>query len=769
MPQNARLVQLNGSYSGRATVLTGVLSIGRAANSGLQVDDSKVSNVHADISVDGQVWYLTDLQSRNGTFLDDAQLLPNTPSHIKNGSRIRIGDTEFRFEIGLVQILTPIPTRPSKTPGVKYISINHEEMLFGRSDYCDVIIDNPRVSRRHFRIIPTGDGHLLEDMGSTAGTFLNGDAISQRERLRSGDEIQAGPSRFVYRSDRLEHHDDTGKVRLDVKGLEKIVQKDGKPMRLLNNVHFVIQPKEFVAIVGASGAGKSTLLNALTGFKPATSGSIFINGVDFYSHLELFRSAIGYVPQEDIIHRELTVTQALQYAAELRLPPDTNAAEREKLIDQTLKELELSHRKTAVISTLSGGERKRVNVAVELLTKPSLLFLDEPTSGLDPGLERKFVQLVKRLTEEGRTILMVTHATSNMAACDKLLFMARGGRVAFFGPPDEALEFFETDDYTDIYLKVNDDSIEPDYWEQRYLSSEYYRRHIAEPTATAPLHQAGETMVKAKLIGATRKRASALLQFSILSRRYLDTFRGDARNACFLLAQAPIIAMLLMIVFPSNAFESINRNAHSFKEIFPAGRGNLLLFCMVISALLFGIVNAAREFTKEKDIYRRERLVNLRPFPYLLSKVVILTGICFVQSAILVGIIRLKIDYHTDNGNLLLFFCLIFFATICGMTLGLLVSSLATTNDQAMSLVPVAVLPQVIFSGLIEIEGISFLSKIMPSYWAFGALGNQSDMNHKLSTTKEFFDIGFFQGAISLSLISVAYGALSWFLLRRRD
>ncbi len=769
MPQNARLVQINGADSGKATVLTGSLSLGRASTSDLQVDDTKVSSVHAKISLDGNVWYLLDLQSRNGTSLDDVKLSPNTPAPLKNGSYILLGDTELRFEIIVAQILASIPSRPIKNPGVNSIRLNPKEMIFGRSNECDVIIDNPRVSRRHFKIIPSGGGHLLEDMGSTAGTFLNGDAISQREKLRSGDEIQAGPSRFVYRTDRLDHYDDTGKVRLDVKGLEKTVEKDGKPMRLLNKVHFVIQPKEFVAIVGASGAGKSTLLNALTGFKPATSGNILINGVDFYSHLELFRSAIGYVPQEDIIHRELTVAQALQYAAELRLPPDTDVSERERLIDQTLKELELSHRKSAVINTLSGGERKRVNVAVELLTKPSLLFLDEPTSGLDPGLERKFVQLVKRLTQEGRTILMVTHATSNMAACDKLLFMARGGRVAFFGPPEEALEFFEAGDYTDIYLKVNDDSIAPDYWEQKYLGTDYYSKHIAEPTATAPLHQTGETMVKAKLIGATRKRASALLQFSILSRRYIDTFKGDARNAYFLLAQAPIIAMLLMIVFPSNAFESINRNAHSFKEIFPAARGNLLLFCMVISALLFGIVNAAREFTKERDIFRRERLVNLRALPYLLSKVIVLSGICLVQSAILIGIIRLKINYHTDNGNIFLFFCLIFLATICGIMLGLMVSSLAATNDQAMSLVPVAVLPQVIFSGLIEIEGIAFLSKLMPSYWTFGALGNQSDMNHKLSSAKDFFNIGFFQGMLSLILIAIAYGVLSWFLLRRKD
>ena len=767
MISEAKLIQQAGDAPGQEFALGAVAVIGRSSGADVVLTDGQVSKRHAELRQDGDGWLLTDLGSTNGTYLSGQRLAPNLPVRLASGSVVRVGQTELRCEWQVVPAVSPPPFIPSE-PDADALNTPSQViplvplLVVGRDPSCDIVLTSPNVSRRHCQISQTPTGFVLEDLKSRHGTFLNGTLVGGPEPLQAGDEVEVGLNRFVFRNKTLEHYAQDGTVRLDITDLCQTVQKSGKPMQLLQNVSFVLPPREFVAIVGASGAGKSTLLNAMTGFRPATGGTILINGVDFYSHLELFRTIIGYVPQEDIVHRELMVASVLRYAARLRLPPDTDDAEIERLLDDTLAELELSHRKTAAVSTLSGGERKRVNVAVELLTRPSLLFLDEPTSGLDPGLERKFVELVKRLAREGRSVVMVTHATSSIAECDKLLFMARGGRLAFYGPPQDALTFFGVTDYADIYLKVNDNTLPPDHWQQQYLASDYYTRYVREPLARAPQHRQGQTLHVARHLGATRARPSGKDQFVLLCRRYLDTFRGDMRNTLFLLAQAPIIALLLAVVFRADIFGDGSPSSSGFAP----KKSALLLFCMVISALLFGIVNAARELTKESAIYRRERLVNLGAAPYLLSKAAVLSGLCLLQTLLLVGIVRLRIDFHLDAGEFASFFLTILLATLCGMMIGLTVSAAATTNDQAMSLVPVAVLPQIIFSGLLEIESLDIVSRLMPSYWAYGALGNLTHI--PAHSPENHFDISPTAAWPALIAIGIGYGLLSLWLLHRK-
>ena len=713
MATEAKLILRQDGQPEREIALTDGQVVGRTSDADIVLPDNKISRRHAQLTVENGVWHLTDLQSSNGTYLDGSRLLPNQPAPLQNGQRLRVGDTELVFHCEN----EADPELPTQVVALK------DTLTIGRDADCDIVLDYPNVSRRHCRLTRNANGGLLEDLNSRNGTYLNEVRIAQKENINSGDEVRVGLTQFIFRNGTLERYEQNGSVRLDAVALNHVVSNSGKPLQLLHEVEFVIPPKEFVAIVGASGAGKTTLLNALTGFRSAAKGQILLNGADYYSHKELFRTAIGYVPQEDIVHRELTVAQSLRFAAQLRLPPDTTADEIERLLDSALKELELSHRKNASIATLSGGERKRVNVGIELLTRPSLLFLDEPTSGLDPGLERKFVELVKRLAKEGRTIVIVTHATSSIAQCDKMLFMARGGRIAFYGPPQEALEYFGVDDYADIYLKVNadkanndEDALPPEHWQQNYRASEYHERYIETPRRNLPPHRQGQTVTIAKSLGATQPRPAAFGQFLILLRRYMATFRGDLRNLKFLLAQSPIIALLLLAVFPADVFK---HDATFAPDL--ATKGSMLLFCMVISAMLFGIVNAARELTKERPIYRRERLVNLRILPYLLSKVVVLSGLCLVQSVLLGLIISLRIPYGLSGTSLFAFYLTLILANLSGLLLGLLVSALANSNDQAMTLVPIAVLPQIIFSGLIPIENVNFLSKIMPSYWVYGA------------------------------------------------
>ncbi len=752
----AKLIAVERNQGKTELELRGAVRIGRDPACELPLTGNGISRQHLLLRSQGDDWYVEDCGSTNGTRLNDTLLSPGTPAALKDGDRLAVGEWLLTFVADLPDS-PPLQDVPRAT-----FSLASEQTI-GRDPTCTIVLDSPNVSRRHCRIKQDGQNTVLEDLNSRNGTFLNGVLVGGPETLHTGDEVEVGLNRFVFRNRTLEHYAQDGTVRLDVTEITQIVQNAGKPKQLLHNVSFVLPPREFIAIVGAAGAGKSTLLKAITGFLPASSGSVSINGVDFYSHLELFRTIIGYVPQEDIVHRELTVATILRYAARLRLPPDTDSAEIEKLLDNTLQELDMSRHKNAPFANLSGGEKKRVNVAVELLTRPSLLFLDEPTAGLDPATEYNFVELVKKLAKEGRSIVMVTHSIASMAECDKLLFLARGGRVAFYGPPKEALAYFEVDDYLKIYLKVNDNSQSPEAWQKEYLASEAYARYVREPLANAPKHRQGQTVHVAKHLGATRARPSGWDQFGILCQRYIDIFKGDLRNTLFLLVQAPLIATLLALVFRADIFG----NGVPLSPGFSAKKGGLLLFCMVISAMLFGIVNAAREITKESAIYRRERLVNLRIIPYLMSKVAVLSVLCFVQSALLVGIVRLRIDFHLSVGAFAAFFFTILMATLCGMLLGLTVSTIASTNDQAMSLVPVVVLPQIIFSGLLEIESLSFLSKIMPSYWAYSALGNLTHL--PAHSPENHFDITPVPAWLALAVIGVGFGLLSFWLLLRKD
>jgi ABC-type multidrug transport system ATPase subunit/pSer/pThr/pTyr-binding forkhead associated (FHA) protein len=760
MPIGAKLIQKGGAGQGHEIALDVAVVIGRSEKADVVLEDQRASRLHLQLRPEMDTWMAVDLRSTNGTLLNGKKLAPDAPTRIDSGARLRLGDTEFLFIHDGLPFDPPTQTVPLK-----------QSITIGRDAGCDIIIPSPSVSDRHCRITQSARGWLLEDLNSQNGTYLNGVRVLIPEPVREGDEIRLHLHRFVFRNGTIEHFDQRQRVQIEVEALCRTVKKGREPLDLLQSVSFVVPPQEVVAIVGASGAGKSTLLNAMTGFHPASSGQVRFNGINLYTNHDLLRSTIGYVPQEDFVHRELRVGAALNYAAELRLPPDTKPSERDALVQHTLQTLELNHRKSARISTLSGGERKRVNIAMELLSQPSVMFLDEPTSGLDPGLERKFVEILRQLAHEGRTIVMVTHATSGIAECDKLLFLARGGRVAFYGPPKDALNFFGVTDYADAYLRVNDGSLPAHYWEEKYRQSEYFRRYVDEPLAVAKRHRKDEKPPVATSAVTTQARPQPARQFSILRRRYVDTLRGDGRNLALLFAQAPLIALIFLAVFPANLFHVGRTVTGASTESMDTHR-SFLLFCMVISALLFGVINAAREVTKERAIYRRERMINMQPGPYLLSKMAALSMVSIVQSVLLIAVTQLKIDFHLGIMDELVMIALLILMNLCGTMLGLLLSVFASTNDQAMSLVPFAVLPQIIFSGLIDLQSIGSLGKVVPSYWAYGALGNLMQLNHTSAILgmqpKDQFSIAPALAICALLGIGAVYAVLALMLLARK-
>lgn len=270
--------------------------------------------------------------------------------------------------------------------------------------------------------------------------------------------------------------------KLDAKNLSINVGTFGS-VNILDNVSLSFRSGELVGVLGPSGSGKSTLIKALCGFHKAGKGSVTINGDDLYRNMDKYRTSVGYVPQDDIIHKELSVYKTLKYAALLRLGPEISKKEIELKISYLLKELELSERKTTIIKKLSGGQRKRVSIAVELLTSPGLILLDEPTSGLDPALEHKMMELLKKLASENRLILVSTHIMKSLRFLDLIVVMIKG-KLAFAGPPDEIKTYFSVEDITDIFHELSRFSATD--WQKRYISSPLFTRYVASRLNEAP-------------------------------------------------------------------------------------------------------------------------------------------------------------------------------------------------------------------------------------------------------------------------------------------
>jgi ABC-type multidrug transport system ATPase subunit len=253
------------------------------------------------------------------------------------------------------------------------------------------------------------------------------------------------------------------------------ISRDVDGRRILHNISIAIQPREFMAVIGPSGAGKSTMMKSLNGFVPATSGQVLANGMEFYSHFDEFRTVIGYVPQDDIVHTQITIEKALYYSALLRVP-DMEKEEIYEKIYSILERLEIEKRAEAKIKVLSGGERKRVNIAVELMSDPLMLFMDEPTSGLDYGSIIKIMDLCREIADEGRSIFMVSHPLEKFELLNFLCVLTRGGRMACFAPPREVLDYFGVDEFLKIFLELKKGI--PEDWEARFRSSELFQKHV---------------------------------------------------------------------------------------------------------------------------------------------------------------------------------------------------------------------------------------------------------------------------------------------------
>lgn len=754
------LIRTDGQPDQQIALNRQAFTIGRDPSNDITITSNQISRQHGRLEWTNSTWVYTDKNSQNGSFLNGQRI---QRVELQDGQSLHLGNADGKAVTVVLQTTqhTP-PAAQVATPGTPSIHLRTtmlggmQRLLIGRDPRCDIPLNAPNVSRRHARLDMNQSGqHVLTDLDSSIGTFVNGKRVTKPRPLHKGDVIQIGAFRLVYDGMQVQQYDQRGAMRIDALGMN-IQVKGGR--LILNNVSLSVAPREFIALVGGSGAGKSTLMKVMSGYSRPTSGRVHVNGDDYYRNFNAYRALLGYVPQDDILHQSLTVITALRYAARLRLPPDTNATEINQRITQALSDVNMREHVDTAIERLSGGQRKRVSIASELLAEPTLFFLDEPTSGLDPGLEKKLMETMRQLADQGRTIVLVTHATDNITQCHHVVFMSEG-RMVYFGPPSEAMEFFgvTSGSFADIYTRL-DGKVDPndpvvrtvlskeyaawyqkngqsgrtpvmsELWEIRYHQSKQYRRYVYERIKQAPQQPMGMSTRDPR---PKQPRVSLLQQFGVLTHRYFDLTRLDQWNLAILLLQAPIIAILLMLLAYPNALTGIKVD-----DMIPRIEARNLLFVFAAVGVWFGIINAAREIVKENPIYQRERLSNLRIVPYLFSKVSVLTLLICVQNLLLLGVVALAVTFPSTG--LLLPACLEMFVTmmltaLAGTTLGLLISSFSKSTDQAISLVPLVLIPQILFAGLIfQIEKggiIEFISWFMISRWALDALGATVNLN----------------------------------------
>ncbi|WP_093838921.1 FHA domain-containing protein [Streptomyces aidingensis] len=735
-------------------------TLGRDPQGDVALQDSRVSWRHATVRWGGQGWIVEDHGSTNGTYvqgqrIQQLQLAPGTVIHLGNatdGPAIVCGGPAIPHQqqyhqqpamAGQPQAAPPAGPPPhggmpapdhGAGPGGRSATTFHQLQVgritkIGRALDNDLVVSDLQVSRYHAQFSATPDGRFeINDLGSHNGTFVNGQPLPKngRKLLGPNDTVGVGHSTFRIVGNQLEEFVDTGEVSFAARHLTVKVN-DGK-LTILNDVSFGVPEKSLIGVIGPSGSGKSTLLRALTGYRPATHGEVLYDHRNLYTHFAELRNRIGLVPQDDILHTALPVRQALRLAAELRFPGDVAPAERNARVEEVLAELKLAPHATKRINQLSGGQRKRVSVALELLTKPSLIFLDEPTSGLDPGMDRDVMQLLRGLADDGRTVLVVTHSVAELGLCDRVLVMAPGGGVAYFGPPDEALNFFGYDTWADVFSAFENYR---DYdWMGRWRGSQHFQMYAADIDAV----QAQPAYPQMPQAGQQKQQTWGA-QVWTLVRRYFAVIAADKGFLGLTLA-LPVVLGLVSTLVPADfglGYGPLDRAQVN-------GDAGIILLILVVGMCFSGAANSVRELIKERVIYERERAVGLSRSAYLMSKVVVLGLVTMLQGMLLcvIGFAR-RGDKMPAEGVILTnspgveMTIVIMTLGLTSMMLGLTISSLVRTSEMTMPLLVMISVVQLVFTGvLFDVHGslgVEQIAWLMPSRWALAGTGATADLN----------------------------------------
>lgn len=712
--------------------------IGRGPEVDLNLDHPGISRRHLVLEAGPNGWVAVDPGSHNGTYLHGRRI---NRLDVTGPLTLRLGNEGGGLEMGLQPADLPNVAQPSgphpqaSGPNPQQSGPNRQPsppnwertaaqqgnlsvvrdllqptISIGRMPDNDVMLDDLLVSRHHAQLRQVGGVWTLFDLGSGNGTFVNGVRVRQQP-ISERDVIGVGRALLQLDGNRLVTYVDNGDNTFEADGLTVTTAK-GKV--LLQSVGFALPGRSLLAVIGPSGAGKSTLLNAITATRPATQGQVRYAGRDLYQDFDELRHRIALVPQDDVLHTQLTVRQALGYAARLRFPADTAAADRTRRIEEVLAELGLTEQANQRIDSLSGGQRKRTSVALELLTKPSLLFLDEPTSGLDPGLDRSVMRTLRELADDGRTVVVVTHNVANLELCDNLLLLAPGGHLAYFGPPSEALQYFGQADFADVFLLLS--SAPGEEWGRRFAASPGYARLRAAAANRPPVPPHAPS-------GMSRpaRQQSPFTQFGVLCRRYAAVIAADKQYALFLLA-LPLVLSLLSRAVPGESGLSATAAAMNGDP-----QTRQLLLVLVMGATLMGTAASIRELVKERAIYRRERAIGLSIPAYFASKLVLLGVVTALQATVftvlgLLGHNDIDDPLLVDPGTVEILVAVLA-VTFASMLTGLLISAAIDNADRGMPLMVVLIMVQLVLcGGLFSVYGRPVLEQIawlVPARWGY--------------------------------------------------
>jgi ABC-type multidrug transport system ATPase subunit len=595
-------------------------------------------------------------------------------------------------------------------------------MTIGRAAENDIVVSDVLASRQHATLVPTPLGAEIRD-NSINGTFVNGIRVGSAI-LTEDDVVTIGNVDLVFRDGTLVKLSEAAKRTggLEVRNVKYVVD-NGK--QLLDDISLTARPGTLTAVIGGSGAGKSTLARLIAGYTSPSSGSVTFEGHNIHAEYASLRSRIGMVPQDDVVHRQLTVNQALGYAAELRLPPDTGKADRAKVVTQVLDELDLTKHGDTRVDKLSGGQRKRASVALELLTGPSLLILDEPTSGLDPALDHQVMTMLRQLADAGRVVIVVTHMLSYLDICDQLLLVAPGGRTAYCGPPDQIGEAMGTTNWAKIFTKVGAD---PEEANRRFLAQ---REAQKRPQALLP-DKTDEPGDLGEPVHTSLRR-----QISTVARRQVRLVVADRAYFIFL-ALLPFILGALSLTVPGHSgFHVPEPHAGTPDE--SAQILNLLL----LAAAFMGTALTIRDLVGERAIFQREQAVGLSTSAYLLAKTMVFCAFAILQSAITTTIVVVGkgaptqgpvVFGHGTVGATAELFATVAATCVASAILGLAISSLVRSSEQIMPLFVVSIMAQLVLcGGMVPVTGrlgLDQLSFAMPARWGYAAASATVDVRH---------------------------------------
>ncbi len=839
VPLNHPAIALMLMDRGAVSAPPGQLIIGRdPAKATVAIRHASVSSRHATVMLDRMM--VVDDSSTSGTYLGTGRVQPGVPTPLDPNGIVAFGPVVVPVPLlsQLAQLLAggqpaqpqpaaavpqpsavmaqpPSPAAPILTPaqpssgnnfapsgGKKHrtvlgnIDLSKPFLTIGRTPDNDLVVPHPQVSSRHAVLIREGTNLFIEDRGSANGTFVRGQRVPPGHRVpvQHGEKIYIGPMPVQVHMPGGEGAGQLivpdvsqwqGRPLYEIEAWElylEVPDRDNPSAQkvLLDKISFKALPGDMIALMGPSGAGKTTLLLALNGYLPPSSGLVRINGENLYAIYDNLRGSIGYVPQDDIVHPELTVFEAVRYSAKFRLPPDYSDDEIDRRVDATLAQLGLEGVRNLQIGkpekkVLSGGQRKRVNIALELVTDPVILFLDEPTSGLAADDTTGLINLLHDLAKAtGKTIIMTIHqpAKDEFEKFNLALIMGYGGVPMFFGPTSpDAYKFFGSylerigkpntiDNPRDMFDVLNQRE-QPIFeqmraqnpgtqrgaarnyaakqWEAEYRASPVFQKMYAPPRAVGA--GAGQGYIPPSAPKTTG-------QLGLLFSRYVKIKFRDVSGTAIMFAQAPIIGVLLALVFGGQkaaipywclgALQELARKGGG------QGTGDLLsnmattrdnsgaAFFLVVAAVWFGTSNAAREIVSERAIYLRERMVNLKLFNYVFSKYLLLSIFAAVQCGVLLVIVFFSLGFNGGISAFGIEFANLVAVSLVSTALGLLLSTMVTSSEAAMALTPIALIPQVVLGGMMVPMTTNSLLKwpmlIVPARWGFQGVIAQERM-----------------------------------------